>query len=142
MKRKTIWKLHLLLAVGVLVLIALATVISVSRPSPAEENIIKEPCIPTQDNVISAARGMAVDGSGETGRAELRTPEDMERAERDGPQVRPPPGGVPFMPTEEDYWEKKAEADALQDQATAQDKASALEAEKAERERLKISDPC
>lgn len=137
MKRKLSWKLHLPLAIGVL--IVLATITSVSRSGPAGEDMIKKPCTPTQDSVTSVTSGMAVDGSGVTGRAELRTPEDMERAERDVPdftgQVPPRPG-----PTEENYWEKKGEADAMREKATAQDKTSALEEEKSGKK--KSPDPC
>jgi hypothetical protein len=140
MKRKMSWKLHLPLVIGVL--IVLATITSVSKPGPAGEDIIKEikdPCTPTQDSVTSTVSGRAVDGSGVTGGAELRTPEDMERAEHGVPdfrgQVPPRPG-----PTEENYWEKKEEANALREKATAQDKASALEEEKSSMK--KSPDPC
>lgn len=61
--------------------------------------------VPTQaDQPISVGGG--------AGGAEVRTPEKMERANREVPefigQVPPRPG-----PTEEDYWEKKAQADAM-----------------------------
>jgi hypothetical protein len=130
------WKVYLPLAI--VVFIALAMIASVSRPAPTEEDTLKEPCTPTQESVTSTS-GAAVGGSGATGRAELRTPEDMAQAEREVPKIVGQPAPRPG-PTEEDYWQKKAEADAMREKATAQDKASALEEEKAKIE--KFSDPC
>jgi len=107
--------------------IALTTTASVSRPSQAGEAPRGEYYAPTKDDqpmsASSAAQG-----------AEVRTLEAMERANRDVPESAGKQ--VPrFMPTEEDYWSKKAAADAMRE--TEQDKASALEVEKAEREKLR-----
>lgn len=129
MNRRLIWTLCFPLAIVAVVVLSMTT--SVSRPSPAEEeDLAQKPCVPTQADQPFSAGGVE-------GRAELRTPEDMERAERENP-VPIPPGGIPFMPTEESYWSEKAAADAMRD--TGQSKASVLEAEKAERD--KLSDPC
>lgn len=121
----------LFLAIAVLITLVMTTL--GSRPSQAEEDRVQKPCVPMQaDQPISA-------GGGAEG-AEIRTPEDMERANREVPefagQVPPSPG-----PTEENYWQKKAEADAMREKATAQDKASALEEEK-KAEREKYRRPC
>jgi hypothetical protein len=121
-----IMKRKLSLPLAIITGIGLATTASVSRPSQAGEAPGGEYYAPTKDDQPISARSAAQG-------AEVRTPEEMERADRavaETTRQQVPP----FMPTERDYWAKKAASDAMRE--TGQDKASALEVEKAEREKL------